>query len=337
LYTHKLYADGLGSNTPVVLTSWIKGALSRPHINLFPPKFQFGFAGHRFQISAANQPPFIFRIRTLDSSGMGQLRWDGVEFRLLSMISKRLNFSVDITETPTGAFSRGVVNAIQEQIVERAVDIGMSGIYITEERLRDSDMSVGHSRDCAAFITLASKALPKYRAIMGPFQWPVWVALICVYLGGIFPIVFTNRLTLSHLMGNWGEVENMFWYVFGMFTNAFTFTGKYSWSNTQKNSTRILIGAYWLFTIIITSCYTGSIIAFVTLPAFPDTVDSVLDLLGLFFRVGTLGEKTSRRIIVFNYIWCTYEKIMAAGRPGSKTPPIFLRLGCTRKWSLSVP
>ncbi|EDW45334.1 GM16706 [Drosophila sechellia] len=83
----------------------------------------------------------------------------------------------------------------------------------------------------------------------------------------------------------------MFWYVFGMFTNAFSFTGKYSWSNTRKNSTRLLIGAYWLFTIIITSCYTGSIIAFVTLPAFPDTVDSVLDLLGLFFRVGTLSKK----------------------------------------------
>ncbi|XP_032577910.1 ionotropic receptor 21a isoform X4 [Drosophila sechellia] len=291
LYTHKLYADGLGSNTPVVLTSWIKGALSRPHINLFPSKFQFGFAGHRFQISAANQPPFIFRIRTLDSSGMGQLRWDGVEFRLLTLISKRLNFSIDITETPTRSNTRGVVDAIQEQIIERTVDIGMSGIYITQERLMDSAMSVGHSPDCAAFITLASKALPKYRAIMGPFQWPVWVALICVYLGGIFPIVFTDRLTLSHLMGNWGEVENMFWYVFGMFTNAFSFTGKYSWSNTRKNSTRLLIGAYWLFTIIITSCYTGSIIAFVTLPAFPDTVDSVLDLLGLFFRVGTLSKK----------------------------------------------
>ncbi|XP_033151273.1 ionotropic receptor 21a [Drosophila mauritiana] len=290
LYTHKLYADGLGSNTPVVLTSWIKGALSRPHINLFPSKFQFGFSGHRFQISAANQPPFIFRIRTLDSSGMGQLRWDGVEFRLLTLISKRLNFSIDITETPTRSNTRGVVDAIQEQIIERTVDIGMSGIYITQERLMDSAMSVGHSPDCAAFITLASKALPKYRAIMGPFQWPVWVALICVYLGGIFPIVFTDRLTLSHLMGNWGEVENMFWYVFGMFTNAFSFTGKYSWSNTRKNSTRLLIGAYWLFTIIITSCYTGSIIAFVTLPAFPDTVDSVLDLLGLFFRVGTLNN-----------------------------------------------
>ncbi|BFF96099.1 ionotropic receptor 21a [Drosophila madeirensis] len=290
LYTHKLYSDGLGSNTPVVLTSWIKGALSRPHINLFPPKLQAGFAGHRFQVSAANQPPYIFRIRTLDSSGMMQLRWDGIEMRLLNMISKRLNFSVDISETARVSDTRSIIDNIQTEIVQRSVDIGMSGIYVTEERLRETDMSVGHSRDCAAFITLASKALPKYRAIMGPFQWPVWVALICVYLGAIVPIVFTDRLTLSHLLGNWGEVENMFWYVFGMFTNAFTFTGKYSWGNTQKISTRLLIGSYWLFTIIITSCYTGSIIAFVTLPAFPDTVDSVMDLLGLFFRVGTLDN-----------------------------------------------
>ncbi|XP_068153950.1 ionotropic receptor 21a [Drosophila tropicalis] len=290
LYTHKLYADGLGSNVPVVLTSWMNGGLSRPHIDLFPPKFQSGFAGHRFQVSASNQPPFIFRIHSIDSTGMSQLRWDGIEYRLLSMIAKSLNFSLDITETAKEMHTHGVINNMQRQIELKAVDIGMSGIFITEERLRDTEMSMGHSRDCAAFITLASKALPKYRAIMGPFQWTVWVALICVYLGGIFPIVFTDRLTLSHLMGNWGEMENMFWYVFGMFTNAFTFTGKYSWSNTKKVSTRLLIGAYWLFTIIITSCYTGSIIAFVTLPAFPDTVDSVLDLLGLFFRVGTLDN-----------------------------------------------
>ncbi|XP_037958822.1 ionotropic receptor 21a [Teleopsis dalmanni] len=290
LYTHKLYTDGLGSNTPIVLTSWIKGALSRPHINLFPQKFSNGFAGHRFRVSAVNQPPFIFSTRFLDMGGISNTRWDGVELRLLNIISKKLNFSIDITETPKKLGSKSLVDAIQEQIVKNNADIGMSGVYITEDRLRDTDMSVGHSRDCAAFITLASKALPKYRAIMGPFQWPVWVALIGVYLGAIFPIVFTDRLTLSHLIGNWGEMENMFWYVFGMFTNSLTFSGKYSWGSSEKTSTRLLIGAYWFFTIIITACYTGSIIAFVTLPAFPDTVDSVLDLLGLFFRVGTLDN-----------------------------------------------
>lgn len=80
-------------------------------------------------------------------------------------------------------------------------------------------------------------------------------------------------------------------YVFGTFTNCFTFVGKNSWSSSKRDSTRMLIGWYWVFTIIITSCYTGSIIAFVTLPVFPTTVNTISQLLAGFFRVGTLGVK----------------------------------------------
>lgn len=128
----------------------------------------------------------------------------------------------------------------------------------------------------------------------------------------IFPLAFSDRLTLRHLIGNWGEIENMFWYVFGTFTNSLTFTGEFSWSNTKKTSTRLLIGwlndlfcfdisfvfiamctfsgCYWVFSIIITACYTGSIIAFVTLPVFPDTIDTIEDLIYGFYRIGTLGK-----------------------------------------------
>jgi len=34
-------------------------------------------------------------------------------------------------------------------------------MYVTTERNVDMEMSVSHSSDCAAFITLASKALPR--------------------------------------------------------------------------------------------------------------------------------------------------------------------------------
>lgn len=123
-------------------------------------------------------------------------------------------------------------------------DIGLAGAYVTSERLSRVEMSTQHSGDCAAFITLASKSLPRYRAIMGPFQWPVWLAIIATYLLAIFPLAFSDRLTLSHLYGNWGEIENMFWYVFGTFTNSLTFTGEFSWSRTTKTSTRMLIGIF---------------------------------------------------------------------------------------------
>lgn len=85
---------------------------------------------------------------------------------------------------------------------------------------------------------------------MGPFQWPVWVAIIAVYLLAMFPLVYSDRLTLRHLIGNWSEMENMFWYVYGTFTNSLTFSGTYSWSNSKKASTRIMIGLFRKFVSI---------------------------------------------------------------------------------------
>lgn len=124
----------------------------------------------------------------------------------------------------------------------KQTDIGIAGAFISSERMLRIEMSHPHSSDCAAFITLSSKALPRYRAILGPFQWPVWLAIIAAYVFAIFPLTFSDRLTLRHLIGNWSEIENMFWYVFGTFTNSLTFTGEFSWSSSRKTSTRILIG-----------------------------------------------------------------------------------------------
>jgi len=56
-------------------------------------------------------------------------------------------------------------------------------------------------------------------------------------------------------------------------------------------SIRILLTCYWIFTVIITAAYTSSIIAFVTLPVFPDTVDTAEEILSTpDFRWGTQGE-----------------------------------------------
>lgn len=48
-----------------------------------------------------------------------------------------------------------------------------------------------------------------------------------------------------------------------------------------------------MFSIIITACYTSSIIAFVTLPVFPSTVDSTSELVSGFYRIGTFGKRNN--------------------------------------------
>lgn len=241
LYTHKLYTDGLGSNNPVVLTSFIRGKLSRPNVNLFPRKLINGFSGHRYMVSAIHQPPFVTKTSNTDSVGNKILNWDGFEIRLLKLLSQRMNFSYEIIE-PVQENELGRTFDVIDMVEMKQADIGIAGAFISNERMMQTEMSVQHTDDCAAFITLSSKALPRYRAIMGPFQWPVWLAIILTYLFAIFPLAFSDRLTLRHLVGNWGEIENMFWYVFGTFTNSLEFSGKFSWSNTKKTSTRLLIG-----------------------------------------------------------------------------------------------
>ncbi|XP_023706729.1 ionotropic receptor 21a isoform X3 [Cryptotermes secundus] len=135
-----------------------------------------------------------------------------------------------------------------------------------------------------------SEALFLYRAIMGPFHWTVWLTLTLTYLLAIFPIAFSNSHSLKHLLKDPWQVENMFWYVFGTFTNCFTFKGDRSWNNSDKAATRMLIGWYWIFSIIISACYTGSIIAFVTLPLYPSFADNCYEVLNRGFRVGTLSD-----------------------------------------------
>lgn len=98
LYTHELYIDGLGSNRPIVLTSWINGKFSRPNLDLFPPKIRKGFSGHRFTVSAAHQPPFVFKIMSTDGVGNIAIRWDGLEMRVLRTLGNYLNFTFDIKE-----------------------------------------------------------------------------------------------------------------------------------------------------------------------------------------------------------------------------------------------
>ncbi|XP_041779599.1 ionotropic receptor 21a [Anopheles merus] len=288
LYTHELYIDGLGANRPQVLTSWIGNKFSRNNVNLFPKKLRKGFSGHRFTVKAAHQPPFMIKRLSTDGVGNVNIRWEGLEMRLLRAMAQYLNFTYDIIEP--GRMELGPGDAVVEEIKRGQGDMGLAGIYVTIERNLATEMSVSHSTDCAAFLTLMSSALPRYRAILGPFQWPVWVAVILIYLLAIFPLAFSDKMTLRHLLGNWSEIENMFWYVFGTFTNSLTFQGENSWSNTRKTSTRMLIGIYWVFTIIITACYTGSIIAFITLPVEPERIDGIEQLSRGFFRVGTLDR-----------------------------------------------
>lgn len=53
-------------------------------------------------------------------------------------------------------------DSITSDISEHRADIGLAGMYVTSERNTIQEMTAAHSLDCAAFLTLSSRALPRF-------------------------------------------------------------------------------------------------------------------------------------------------------------------------------
>ncbi|VVC32852.1 Ionotropic glutamate receptor, L-glutamate and glycine-binding domain,Ionotropic glutamate [Cinara cedri] len=293
LYTHQIYIDGLGSSTQKILTTWRKDKFTRPEINLYPVKLVHGFQGHRFILSTIEKPPLVFRSTQVRNFGHEEqsTSWDGIEVRLLRIIAQILNFTLEIHDATIVNTARDEAeDRIIDDLVASKADMGISGLYITNTRNKLVDFSPVVMQDCGTFMSLGSYALSKYRAIFGPFHWSIWVMVLFTYMIAIFPISFTNNRSIKTLCKNPKQLEKMCCYMFGTYTNLFTFRGVKSWTNTKMGSTRLFIGTYWIFTIIITTAYTSSIIAFITLPEQPITVDTSYQLVDEGYKVITLDK-----------------------------------------------
>ncbi|THK32945.1 ionotropic receptor 21a [Diachasma alloeum] len=284
LYTHRLYTDGSGSSKPVLLTSWIKDHMTHKNIDLFPEKLSGGFRGHRLLISTAHKPPFAIRT---DRISLGQIGWDGIDIRMIRLLGKVLNFTADFRD-PTASTSP--TYAALMDVEKRETTLAIGGIYRTNNVTTRFDSSFSHMEDCAAFISEASLALPKYRAIMGPFQGAVWALVVIAYVIAVIPLATNTNYSILSLVTHPSRFMHMFWYVFSTFTNSFVVKNPLLDTGIAKNSTSLLIGIYWVFTIIITSCYTGSIMAFITVPVFPEPIDTAEQLLKKNYDIGTLDH-----------------------------------------------
>lgn len=131
------------------------------------------------------------------------------------------------------------VNALLQEISSGRASIAAGGLYRTVDLIKSFDTTYPHTYDCASFISLASTALPRYRAVLGPFRPSVWMSLIFAYLGVIIPLTISSKNNLLRAITRPKEIIEMFWFVFSTFTNCFTIRSPFG---EEQKSTAILIG-----------------------------------------------------------------------------------------------
>ncbi|KAL7301884.1 hypothetical protein TKK_0005486 [Trichogramma kaykai] len=286
LYTHKLYAEGSGTTLPILLGSWINNGMTVKGRDLFPEKLGTGFMGHRILVSAVHNPPFTI---SRNSPGAEDSLWDGLEVNLLRMMANYLNLTMEIS-SPRSSGGLSPLESAKQDLLLGLTSSAVGGIYQTAQLHEQFDTSMPFLDDCASFISLASTALPKYRAMLGPFQLTVWLMLCASYLALIVPLSFNSKYTRRQLLRQPSAVNGIFWYIFSTYTNSFSVENPLLDYGIAKNSTTLLLAIYWLFTIIVTACYTGSIVAFITLPIYPEAIETAAELQTYRYRIGTLDH-----------------------------------------------
>ncbi|XP_078250691.1 glutamate receptor ionotropic, delta-2 isoform X4 [Pogona vitticeps] len=167
---------------------------------------------------------------------------------------------------------RGVV--LRVVTVLRA-DIGVSALTITPDRenvvdftTRYMDYSVG------VLLQKAEKTMDMF-ACLAPFDLSLWACIAgTVLLVGLL-VYLLNWLNPPRLqMGSMTSTTlyNSMWFVYGSFVQQ---GGEVPYTTL---ATRMMMGAWWLFALIVISSYTANLAAFLTITRIENSIQSLQDL-----------------------------------------------------------
>ncbi|XP_043473600.1 ionotropic receptor 21a isoform X2 [Leptopilina heterotoma] len=205
--------------------------------------------------------------------GIYDTEWDGIDIRVLRLLGENLGFAAEFRDPASSMPSE--TESIINDISEDEAPVAVGGVYQTSDLLAHFDTPFSYLSDCASFISLSSTALPKYRAVLRPFQDTVWILLCVVYIIAIIPFTLNSDYTFLSLIKHPSGLNHMFWFVFCTFTNAFDMKNPLLTRGLGKHPTSILI---------------GSLIAFITIPDYPPAIESAQQLLKKHYRISTLDH-----------------------------------------------
>ncbi|NXD40671.1 GRID2 protein, partial [Copsychus sechellarum] len=154
-------------------------------------------------------------------------------------------------------------------------DIGISALTITPDRenvvdftTRYMDYSVG------VLLRKAEKTVDMF-ACLAPFDLSLWACIAgTVLLVGLL-VYLLNWLNPPRLqMGSMTSTTlyNSMWFVYGSFVQQ---GGEVPYTTL---ATRLMMGAWWLFALIVISSYTANLAAFLTITRIENSIQSLQDL-----------------------------------------------------------
>ncbi|XP_029165848.1 uncharacterized protein LOC114936723 [Nylanderia fulva] len=236
----------------------------------------------------------------------------GIEFELIRIISKAMNFKTDyymplnIASDKWGkAGENDSYTGLLGEAINGNADFYLGDLHYTLHNLNYFDLSTPYNTQCLTFLTPESLTDNSWKLLILPFRLNAWIAVICTLLiggGGLHVFALLYQKYISSRMrpkldaanaydGTKGlylftEFQNSMLYTYGMLLQVSLPRLPNSWT------VRIFIGWWWIYSILVTVIYRASMTATLSHPVAVVTIDTLAQLTRLLLAVGGWDEES---------------------------------------------
>ncbi|XP_026044321.1 glutamate receptor ionotropic, delta-2 isoform X2 [Astatotilapia calliptera] len=206
-------------------------------------------------------------------------KYQGFSIDVLDALSNYLGFKYEIYVAPDHKYGSlqpdGQWNGLMGELVFKRADVGLSALTITPERESVVDFTTRYMDYSVGVLLRKAERTVDMFACLAPFDLSLWACIAgTVLLVGIL-VYLLNWLNPPRLpMGPVSSTTlyNSMWFVYGSFVQQ---GGEVPYTTL---ATRMMMGVWWMFALIVISSYTANLAAFLTITRIENSIQSLQDL-----------------------------------------------------------
>ncbi|XP_076859713.1 glutamate receptor ionotropic, delta-2 isoform X3 [Brachyhypopomus gauderio] len=206
-------------------------------------------------------------------------KYQGFSIDVLDALSNYLGFKYEIYVAPDHKYGSqqadGTWNGLIGELVFKRADVGISALTITPERESVVDFTARYMDHSVGVLLKKAERTMDMFACLAPFDLSLWACIAgTVLLVGTL-VYLLNWLNPPRLpMGSVSSTTlyNSMWFVYGSFVQQ---GGEVPYTTL---ATRMMMGVWWLFALVVISSYTANLAAFLTISRIENSIQSLQDL-----------------------------------------------------------
>ncbi|XP_072439959.1 glutamate receptor ionotropic, delta-2 isoform X2 [Chiloscyllium punctatum] len=244
--------------------------------SLTDKKLENNMRGVMLRVVTLPEEPFVM----VSENVLGRTKkYYGFSIDVLDALSSYLGFKYEIYVAPDHKFGSqqpdGNWNGLIGELAFKRADVGISALTITPERESVVDFTTRYMDYSVGFLLKKAERTVDMFACLAPFDFSLWACITgTVILVGLL-VYLLNWLNPPRLqMGSVTSTTlyNSMWFVYGSFVQQ---GGEVPYTTL---ATRMMMGVWWLFALIVISSYTANLAAFLTINRIENSIQSLQDL-----------------------------------------------------------